>query len=383
MKQPTVCCGADRIMEYKDLFQGRRIGLITNPSGVRCDFISTADYLSRHFNLAAMYAPEHGVRGNAQDGQSIGSYTDETTGVTVHSIYGENRRPSAESMEGIDLMVYDIQDIGSRFYTYIYSMANCMEESAKKGIPFVVLDRPNPIGGLSPEGSGLEDECRSFIGMYPIPQRYSLTCGEIANLFNKEYGMGAQLHIVPMGGWKRKMLWNDTGLPWINPSPNIVSPEGALLYNGTALFEGTNLSEGRGTTRPFEYIGAPWINPWRLADTMNAKRLPGVRFRPLYFTPMFHKHKDTLCGGVQIHVTEPEKVRPWAMGLHLLLAAKEQNETEFRFTAPRHEIGDFTVDLMYGSAKLREGALLEELLSESKQTAQAFSLIWRQYQLYE
>lgn len=383
MKKPTVRCGADRIPEYAELFRGKRIGLITNPSGIRSNFTSTADELFRYFTLAAMYAPEHGVRGDAQDGQTIGSYVDSATGVTVYSIYGEQRRPAPESLESIDLMVYDIQDIGSRFYTYVYSMANCMEECAKRGIPFVVLDRPNPIGGLYPEGSGLEDAHRSFIGQYPILQRYSLTCGELAGLFNAEYGLGVELHVVPLEGWRRDMHWGDTGLPWINPSPNIVSPEGALLYNGTALFEATNLSEGRGTTRPFEYIGAPWIDPQKLADTMNAKELPGVWFRPHCFTPMFHKHKDMLCGGVQIHVTEPAGVRPWAMGLQLLLAAKEQSGEHFRFTAPRHEVGDFTADLMFGSTRLREGASLSELLDVSARSTEEFLPLWRRYQLYD
>jgi uncharacterized protein YbbC (DUF1343 family) len=280
-------------------------------------------------------------------------------------------------------MVYDIQDIGSRYYTYIYSMANCMQACAKLNIPFVVLDRPNPIGAESPEGSGMEDSCRSFIGQYPILQRYALTCGELASLFNDEYGFGAELTVVPMTGWKRSLLLCDTDLPMINPSPNIASVDAEILYNGTCLFEGSNLSEGRGTTRPFEYIGAPWLDANRFALELNAMKLPGVCFRPTYFTPAFHKHRDILCAGVQVHVLDRSKVMPVELGVRMFLKAKELSGAQFEFVPPRHERGDYTIDLLMGSNIMRrEGIEVEEVLAEMQRAKNNFLPIWTKYQIY-
>lgn len=379
-----VLCGADRIEEYAALFRGRRLGLVTNPSGIRQDFTATADKLARDFRLTALYAPEHGVRGDQQDGQSVASYTDPATGVPVYSIYGENRAPRPEDLQDIDLMVFDIQDVGSRYYTYLYSMANCMQACARQGIPFVVLDRPNPTGGLAPEGTALQDDCRSFIGMYDIPQRYALTCGELARLLNERFGLGAALEVVPLAGWRREMLWRDTGLAWVNPSPNIATPDAALLYNGTCLFEGTNLSEGRGTTRPFELIGAPWLDARAFAEALEAQNCPGVRFRPASFTPMFHKHAGRLCHGVQVHVIEPRAVRPVALGAAMVLTVKELSGAHFAFTAPRHEVGDFTADLLFGSPLLRRpGVTMEDVRAAIRAGTEAYRPQWKQYRLYD
>lgn len=377
----TVLCGADRIDEYRELFCGRRLGLVTNPSGVLRDFSSTADYLARNYCLTAMYAPEHGVRGDQQDGQTVDSYRDAKTGVWVYSIYGESRRPSKEALQGIDMMVYDIQDIGSRYYTYIYSMANCMKACKEQGIPFVVLDRPNPIGGLAPEGTHMEDSCRSFIGMYDFPQRYSLTCGELAFLINERYDIGVQLEIIPMKGWRRDMFWRDTGLPWINPSPNIATPDAALLYNGTCFFEGTTLSEGRGTTHPFELIGAPWLNAGRFASVLREWGCPGVQFRPVSFIPMFHKHAGKICHGVQVHVLQPEKVRPVELGICMVLTAREQSGSSFAFTAPRHEQGEYTVDLMFGSEELRKSDA-EKIRETIIKDTNHYKTYWKKYWRY-
>ena len=383
MSISKVLCGADRIMEYSKLFEGKRIGLITNPSGVLRDLTATADFLHRHFNLVAMYSPEHGVRGDAQAGAAIEAYVDVQTGVTVYTIYGEHRFPKPEILSGIDVMVYDIQDIGSRYYTYIYSMANCMQACAKLNIPFVVLDRPNPIGADCPEGTGMEDGCRSFIGQYPILQRYALTCGELARLFNGEYGFDADLTVVPMSGWKRSLLLSDTDLPMINPSPNIASVDAEILYNGTCLFEGSNLSEGRGTTRPFEYIGAPWLDADQFAAELNTMELPGVRFRPTCFTPAFHKHKDTLCAGVQVHVLDRTKVMPVELGVCMFLKAKELSGTRFEFVPPRHETGDYTIDLLIGSNMIRrEGLEVQEVQAEMQRAKNEFLPIWTKYKFY-
>ncbi len=378
-----VLCGADRIGEYAALFRGKRLGLVTNPSGVLRDLSATADKLARGFRLTALYAPEHGVRGDQQDGQSVAPYTDFATGVPVYSIYGENRAPRPADLRDIDLLVFDIQDVGSRYYTYLYSLTNCMQACARQGIPVVVLDRPNPTGGFAPEGTALQDGCRSFIGMYDIPQRYALTCGELARLLNRRFHLGAKLEVVPLAGWRREMLWQDTGLPWINPSPNIASPDAALLYNGTCLFEGTNLSEGRGTTRPFELIGAPWLDARAFAAALEAQNCPGVRFRPASFIPMFHKHAGQLCHGVQVHVTDARAVRPVALGAAMVLTAQAQSGAQFAFTPPRHEVGDFTMDLLFGSPLLRRpGVTRAEAEAVIAAGTQAYLPWWREAQMY-
>ncbi len=349
-----VLCGADRIDEYEEIFHGRRLGLLTNPSGVLRDLTATADKLFRDYHLCALYAPEHGIRGDRQDGMSISSYEDEKTGIPVYSVYGDKRMPSQEDLEAIDMMVFDIQDVGSRYYTYLYSMTNAMIACRKKGIPFVVLDRPNMIGGMAVEGTVMEPGCTSFIGMYDFPQRYSLTIGELAWHINERFHIGAELLVVPLKGWRRSMYWENTGLMWINPSPNLASPDGALLYNGTCLFEGTTLSEGRGTTRPFELIGAPWLSAHAFAEGLEQQECPGVRFRPASFIPMFGKYTGQLCHGVQVHVVDRYKVRPVELGIKMVLTAKKLGGENFAFTPPRHEKGEFTVDLMFGSSLLRK-----------------------------
>ena len=378
-----VLCGADRIHEYGSLFYGKRLGLITNPTGLRKDLSSTADYLAGGYSLKAMYAPEHGVRGDRQDGQDIQSYMDKNTGVQVFSIYGERRAPSDEMLDGIDLMIYDIQDVGSRYYTYIYSKANCMEACGRLGIPFVVLDRPNPISGLWPEGTHMEDHCRSFIGMYDFPQRYALTCGELARLINERFGIGVSLTVIPMKGWSRDMMWFQTGLTWVSPSPNMPTPEAALLYNGTGMFEGTTLSEGRGTTHPFEIIGAPWLDAGYFARALEERKCPGVRFRPVSFIPMFHKHAGILCHGVQVHVTDWFKVRPVELGVNMVLVAEEQSGRYFSFTPPKHEVGDYTMDLLFGSPGMRrEGVSPEEIGQKIRRDTGDYVKYWKDYWEY-
>ncbi len=372
-----VLCGADRIDEYEEIFHGRRLGLLTNPSGVLRDLTATADKLFRDYHLCALYAPEHGIRGDRQDGMSITSYEDEKTGIPVYSVYGDKRMPSQEDLEAIDMMVFDIQDVGSRYYTYLYSMTNAMIACRKKGIPFVVLDRPNMIGGMAVEGTVMEPDCTSFIGMYDFPQRYSLTIGELAWHINERFHIGAELLVVPLKGWRRSMYWEDTGLMWINPSPNLASPDGALLYNGTCLFEGTTLSEGRGTTRPFELIGAPWMSAHTFAETLEQQECPGVRFRPVSFIPMFGKYTGQLCHGVQVHVVDRYKVRPVELGIKMVLTAKKLGGENFAFTPPRHEKGEFTVDLMFGSSLLRKKDItIQEVCQAVREGTKSFLPWW-------
>ena len=268
-------------------------------------------------NLVALFAPEHGIRGDKQAGVYESSYTDKKTGLTVYSLYGSTMKPTATMMNKIDIMCIDLQDAGARFYTYIYTMAYAMEACKTYNKEFVVFDRPNPAGGTIYEGNILDLEYRSFVGYYPIVQRHGMTIGELAKLFNEEYGIGCDLHIIEMTGWKREMYFDETNLPWVIPSPNFPSQNTALVYPGTCIFEGTNMSEGRGTTIPFEVVGAPWIDADLYASKLNELGLKGVYFRPTYFTPTFSKNKEQLCGGVQVHVTDREQFSAvktgWAM----------------------------------------------------------------------
>ena len=271
-----VVLGCERLLAAGDLIRGRRVGLITNHSGVDVLLQSTADRLHQSdlCTLVALYGPEHGIRGAAQDGEHIAHSTDHRTGVPTYSLYGQVRAPDAAMLAGVELMLFDIQDVGARFYTYLYTMSLSMAVCAQAGIPFLVLDRPNPIGGQAIAGNCLDPAFASFVGQYPIPVRYGLTIGELARLFNEEYGIGAELHIVAMKGWQRSFYWGDTGLPWVPPSPNMPSPETAGNLSGNLFLRTvTNVSEGRGTAKPFEQFGAPFIDGARLADALNSQAL--------------------------------------------------------------------------------------------------------------
>lgn len=315
------------------LLRGRRIGLITNPTGIDRELRSAVDLLARHpqLELVALFGPEHGVRGDAQAGDRVDPARDRATGLPVHSLYGEHRAPTPEMLRGIDVLVFDIQDVGARFYTYPYTLAGAMRAAREAGIAVVVLDRPNPVGGVLVEGPVLEPDHASFVGMFPIPLRHGMTVGELAGLFNVEFGIGAELHVVPVRGWRRADPEPGHALPWVPPSPNMPTPDTALVYPGTGLLEGTNLSEGRGTTRPFEIVGAPFVDAEALAARMNALDLPGVRFRPVRFTPTFSKHAGEPCGGVQLHVVDPDAFRPVRTGIALLQAMHGLYPDEFEF----------------------------------------------------
>lgn len=355
----TVRTGLEVLLDERiDLIAGRRTGLITNHAAVNRRLQSAVDLLAAHpdVRLTALFAPEHGLRGDVQAGEEVATVTDERTGLPVYSLYGPTRatrKPTPDMLKDVDVLVYDLPDGGVRYFTYLSTMGYAMEAAAEQGIPFVVLDRPNPIGGTAVEGNIVEDEFRSFVGAYPIPIRHGLTIGELATLINTEYGVGAELVVVPLDGWHRDMYFRDTALPWAQPSPNIPTPETLVVYPGTCLFEGTNLSEGRGTTRPFEWLGAPWIDAYAWADTLNALQLPGVMFRPVYFVPTFSKHEGTLCRGVEVHVTDPHLFRPVETGLHLLITARAQNEDAFKWVPPMGEVGEWFIDLLTGTSIVR------------------------------
>ncbi len=385
------CSGGDVVPGIEVLLEERigllarkRVGLVTNPTGVDRDLRSSIDLLAAHpdVRLAALFGPEHGVRGDAQAGDRVASSHDRKTGLPVHSLYGEHREPTSAMLEGIDVLVFDIQDVGARFYTYPYTLANVMRAARRAGIPVVVPDRPNPIGGTLVEGPVLGPEFASFVGMFPIPIRHGMTIGELAMLFNDAFGIGAELHVVRMRGWRRDMREPGQTLPWIPPSPNMPTPDAALVYPGTALLEGTNVSEGRGTTRPFETIGAPFVDAEALAERMNALALPGVRFRPTWFTPTFSKHAGVLCGGVQLYVTDRDAFRPVRTGLALLLAMRELYPDDFAFLAGEPPF----FDKLAGNGWMRQ-AILDGETADAIETRwldglRRFEAMRREYLLY-
>lgn len=368
------------IAEEKDLLKGKKVGLITNPTGVNADLTSSVDLLHEEFELTALYGPEHGVRGDAQAGEYVDFYIDEKTGLPVYSLYGKTRKPTPEMLENVEALVFDIQDIGTRYYTYISTMAYAMEAAKENDIPFIVLDRPNPIGGKSIDGPVLETEFSSFIGLYPIPLRHGMTAGELAALFNEEFGIAADLTVVKMKGWRRSMNFDDTGLPFILPSPNMPTVNSTFVYPATGLIEGTNLSEGRGTTKPFELIGAPFINSTELAEQLNNLYLPGVRFRAASFTPSFSKHSGKLSHGVEVFVTDRDKFKPTETGLHIIKTIHDLYPDDFKFL----ENGHF--NLLMGNdwvqAMIKNGASVEEIVSNYENGKKDFMKVRKEYLLY-
>jgi len=327
---PPVLNGIDvlRAQDFEPL-AGKRIGLVTNHTGVSADGTTTVDLLSRSkkCRLAALFSPEHGIRGN-MDGK-VGASVDEVTGLSVYSLYGDTRRPTSGMLRDIDALVFDIQDIGARFYTYTTTMAYCMEEAAKAGIPFYVLDRPNPLGGQRVEGPMLDADKASFVGYMPLPVRHGMTIGELARYFNTENKIGARLQVIAMKGWRRSYYFWDTGQIWIDPSPNMRSMTAAVLYPGVCLLEGSNLSVGRGTDRPFEIVGAPWIDPQRFAAELQAEKIDGIRFVPLNFTPGSSKHRGLKCGGVSLLVSDIEKLNSVELGLTLIAVLRRMYADQF------------------------------------------------------
>jgi uncharacterized protein YbbC (DUF1343 family) len=354
----TVRLGSDVLAEAS-LLKGRTIGLVANPASIDASFRHVSARLeSAGVRLGALFGPQHGFHSDLQENMIESPHArDAGRGIPVYSLYSETREPTAEMLAGLDALVIDLQDVGTRIYTFIYTMANCLVACRRHGLPVVVCDRPNPIGGTLVEGPMLLDRFRSFVGQYPIPMRHGMTIGELARLFNEHCGIGAKLEVVAMRGWQRHQLFDETGLPWVLPSPNLPTLDSAVVYPGTVLFEGTNVSEGRGTTRPFEIVGAPWVDPAGCAAAMNAAGLDGVHFRPAVFEPTFHKHAGTPCGGCQIHVTDRASFRPVAAGVVLLDAIRRAGPGRFAWRDPPYEYEATIppIDILYGSARLREG----------------------------
>lgn len=393
--------------KHLDLVKGKRVGLITNPTGTDASLRTTIDLFRSNpaIDLVALYGPEHGVRGNAQAGEYVPFYYDEKSKLPVFSLYGQSFKPAPGMLKdidaymrsfdtketgkvpevgmvkGIDVLVFDIQDVGTRVYTYIGTMAYAMQAAAEAGIDFIVLDRPAPINGTDMEGAILEyPEFSSFVGLFPIPLRFGMTVGELARLFNDKFlARTAKLTVIPVEGWQRTMWYDETGLPWVIPSPNMPTLDTATVYPGLVALEGTNLSEGRGTTRPFELFGAPWIDGNELASKLNALALPGARFREAWFTPSFSKFQGELCGGCQIHVTDRNAFRSVAAVLHIIKTVRDRYPDKFAFHA------DY-FDKVMGTGSVRKaleaGSDVATILANIQPGLDAFAALRKAYLLY-
>jgi len=407
-EQKKVKPGIEVFLEsHLDLVKGKRVGLITNPPGVDSNLESVIDLFhdNQEINLVALYGPEHGVRGNAQAGEYVSFYIDDKYNIPVFSLYGQSRKPEAGMLKNIDeymrsfdtisagkipqtsmvesadVLIFDIQDVGTRIYTYIATMAYCMQASAENGVDFIVLDRPNPINGEDLEGPVLEyPEYSSFVGLYPIPVRHGMTVGELAEFFNDKFlEKKVNLTVIPMQGWEREMWYDETSLPWVIPSPNMPTLDTATVYPGQVFLEGTNISEGRGTTKPFEFFGAPWIDGYELVKKLNELNLEGIKFREAWFSPTFSKYKGELCGGAQIHVIDRNQYRPFESSLHIIKTVMNMYPSHFKF---HNEY----IDKLMGTSKVRQalekGSDVKEIIKSYQVDLDNFWELRKPYLLY-
>jgi len=335
----TVLSGLDVLLQKSPRFlRDARIGVIGHQASVDSRLRHIIDLLrERKASLTAIFAPEHGLWGTAQDQIPITTQKESTSQLPIYSLYGDQRVPTQEQLAHVDVLICDLQDVGSRYYTFIWTMALALQACARHGKKFVILDRPNPIDGRTLEGPVLDLNYASFVGLYALPVRHGMTIGEIGQWINATYQIGADLEVIPLQGWKRSMEFAATGLPWVPPSPNMPTLDTALIYPGGCLIEGTNLSEGRGTTRPFEWVGAPYLSGDAVARLMNSEKLPGVHFRACYFEPTFHKFQGNLCGGVQMHITDRATIKPFFTVLSLIKRIFEEYSTSFAWRDPPYE----------------------------------------------
>lgn len=375
---PNVRLPHSRLAElWPTELRGARLGAVVHPASILADLSHLADVLRRPgapWKLVSLFGPQHGILGHTQDNMiEWEGEPDPRWGVPVHSLYGKVRKPTPAMLEGLDAILIDLQDVGARYYTFVWTLLLCMEAAWEKGLSVVVPDRPNPLGGSLVEGPTLDPEYKSFVGLHTVPVRHGLTMGEMAKLLVAEKYPGLKLHVLPMEGWDRGMLWEETGLPWVLPSPNMPTPDTARVYPGMCLLEACTASEGRGTTRPFEIFGGSWIDSARLKADLDSLRLPGVVFRELGFQPTFHKGVGKLCGGVQMHVTDSVSFRPVLAGFAALWALRRQGASEspveidpldprkvpdvFGWKAPpyEYEAVKLPIDILAGHSKWREG----------------------------
>lgn len=374
--------------------RGLRIGLVCHPASVNQRLQHAADLLRQApgVKLVALFGPEHGYLGQAQDLIGVGDSQESRSGVRIHSLYSktvESLRPTSEQLRDLDALVIDLQDIGSRYYTFQATMVLCFEAAAAQGLKTIVLDRPNPLGGVEAEGPGMQSGYQSFVGIHPIVTRHGMTIGELARLYQAERKIAGQLEVIPCQGWRREMAFDQTRLPWVLPSPNMPTVETAWVYPGQCLLEGTNLSEGRGTTRPFELCGAPWIEPHRLCRLLEQEELPGVCFRPVWYQPTFHKFTGQVCGGVQLHVTDRQTFGSVRTSLALLAAFRELSGERFAWRTEVYEfvVDPIAIDLLFGSDRerrgLEAGISARELAGKWESEEDAFRQRRREFLLYE
>jgi len=392
-KSRSVFTGLDRIESLwpRDL-KAARVGLVAHPASISGNLEHAKDVLrrSKKIRLTALFGPQHGIHGQTQDNMvEWEGFRDPDTGLPVYSLYGKTRKPRPEMLADIDALVIDLQDVGSRYYTFIWTLDLCMQACAETGKAVVVLDRPNPIGGRITEGPVLDPEYASFVGLLPLPVRHGMTIGELGLSLRDRFYPGLDFTLVPMEGWKRKKWFDDTGLPWVLPSPNMPTLETALVYPGMCLLEATNISEGRGTTRPFEIFGAPFIHPETLLKMLREFKLPGVAFRPLHFQPTFQKHAGTVCGGAQIHVIDRERFKPFKTGVAILKAIHNTYPREFAWKQPPYEYEEvkLPIDILAGTDRLRKDietwADLKDMEAWWKEEARAFEKIRKKYLIYK
>jgi len=379
---PAVLTGLDLLLRDRlSSLRRRAIGLLTHQASVNRRLEHAVTLLSdaRGVRLTRLFAPEHGLWGAPQDHATIASDRDPVTGLPVISLYGARREPTPAMLAGLDALVVDLQDVGARYYTFQWTLALAMRACARAGVEVVVLDRPNPLGGAVVEGNVPDPAFASFVGLYPLPARPGLTLGELARWLALEHGLGGRLSVVEMRGWRRAMLWEDTGVPWVAPSPNMPTPDTARVYPGGCLIEGTNLSEGRGTTRPFEWVGAPYLDAHDYTAALDALRLPGVAFRPARFTPTFHKWAGRLCGGVQIHVTDRATFKPFLTGLAVISAARRLRPRRFAWKRPPYEFERrrLPIDILLGTDRLRRALERGRPLREIERSWTADLARWR------
>lgn len=387
----TVACpaavrtGLDNVGQHKGLFEGKRIGIIANHTSYNSEGKHIVDVFRAMsgVRVVALFGPEHGFRGLEEAGATIDNQTDAATGLPIHSLYGKTRKPTPEMLADVDVLVFDIQDVGARFYTYLYTMSLAMEAAAEGGKRFVVLDRPNPLGGVQVEGPILQPQFATFVGLYPIPVRYGLTVGELAKMINGEgwlaKGVKADLTVVPLTGWQRGMWYDGTGLRFIKPSPNMPDLETATLYPGLCLIEGTNLSEGRGTPKPFRQFGAPWIDANALVAKLNALALPGLRFAPASFTPTSSKHQGQPCHGVEITLVDRNRLEPFWAGVLIVNELCRMYPDQFEWKASHF-------DRLCGADAIRKAIISRESLVDLRDAwtvkSKAFEQKRRRYSMY-
>ena len=390
--QQAVVLGLEKLLQGGTSFRGARLGLVCNQASVDHNYQHAADLLHQHpeLDLRALFGPQHGIRGDVQDNMIETEHgIDRKTGLPVHSLYSETREPTEAMLRDIDVVVFDMQDVGCRIYTFVYTLANCMRAAKKWGKRVVVCDRPNPISGAVISGNVLEPEYASFVGQFPIPTRHGMTVAELARMFKDHFNIGCELEVLSMDGWRREYWHDETDAPWVMPSPNMPTLSSATVFPGTVHFEGTQLSEGRGTTRPFELIGAPYIDPDAYAANLNALGFPGVFFRSCGFQPTFQKHAGVSCGGVQIHVKDRKSFEPVITGVALVKLAYDMYPDQFRWKDPPYEYvyDQNPFDVISGTNKIREaieqGSQLQEIEASWKVGLAEFRTLREGYLMYQ